>query len=124
MRKAFRRRIRGLSLAGGAAIGVILLLALSAQRFASVYQELESKNQLTLGKIRCDGPNNPLPTSGAAGRTCDISAVEEDESLYPADYVLDRRTRYFMYNSADWPRFQLNFSDVSFIRRFRQPRSD
>jgi hypothetical protein len=60
-----------------------------------------------------------LPTAG--GKICDITAVEDDPSFDPSDYVLSRRTRYFLYSNPQPPGFWLNFSDVKFILRFREP---
>jgi hypothetical protein len=123
MRKAFRRKIWGLSLAGGLAVGTVLLLAGFAQQFVSVYQELGEKNQLTLAKIPCREPLSTPLDNPTGEKKCDISGVENDWGFSPADYVLNRRTGYFIYNSQHWPSFWLNFSDVTFIRRFRKPQS-
>jgi hypothetical protein len=119
MRRAFRRKVWGISLAGGLVASMVVLLAGFAQRFVSLYEELGDKNRQTLAKIPCrEAVDKPT-----GGQTCDLSGIEEDPEFEPADYVLNPRTGYFLYNSGHWPKFQLNFSDVTFIRGFREPLS-
>ncbi|HYT16014.1 MAG TPA: ATP-binding protein [Burkholderiales bacterium] len=122
MRKAFRRKVWKLSVGFGLAICIVVLFVGLAQRLIPAYQQLGERNQLTLSRISCVelGDKVAKPTGG---RTCDLSAVEDDPNFDSADYLLDRRTHFFIYNRGKWPAFRLNFSDLTFIRGFRDPKS-
>ncbi len=124
MRRAFRRRVWGASLAAALLLGAISLVAVLTHRLVSLSETLAEINQGTLAKIPCHEPDakmaGELPTTG--GKRCDIAGIENDPSSDPSDYVLSRRTRYFLYMNDPHPRgFWLNFSDVEFSRRFREP---
>jgi hypothetical protein len=63
---------------------------------------LSDRNQQTLARISCRG-TGPAWTEAddrSALPGCDISAVENDPAFQAADYVLDRRNRYFIYNKG------------------------
>jgi len=120
MRKAFRRRVWGISLAVALFFGAAVLVAVFAFRLVSLSEKLVESNKQTLDKILWHEPTvSKCPAAG--GKIYDISGVENDRSFDPSDYVRDRRTGYFLYNSSQPPGFWLNFSDVTFIRKFRKP---
>jgi hypothetical protein len=121
MRKAFRRKIWGLSALGGCALGALVLLAVIGQRYASAYGKLGTQNSDTLARIVCDEGSEPGGNGASTGETCDLRAIAEDQDFEGADYVVSRHTRYFLYNSGRWPGLWLNRSDPDFIRKFRAP---
>jgi len=92
MRKAFRRKIWGLSLAGGVGLSGALLLAGFAQQYLSAYQELGEKNQRTLTNIHCKEGGDPTANDLTSGQTCDLTAIENDQEFERADYVLDPKS--------------------------------
>lgn len=125
MRPTFRRRVLGFSLAGGAAVCVLVCLGSFLQRTLSESAELGNRNRETLGRIKCReaGPAWTEVDDRTSLPTCNISAIENDPAFQSADYVLDRRNRYFIYNKGHLPGFWLNRSDVTFLRQFAHPKS-
>jgi Putative DNA-binding domain len=121
MRKAFRRKAWQYSVLGGVAISTVVVFATAGSRLLSVPSELAAQNRKTLSAIVCREYTEAKETP--VGTTCDNSLVLEDDAFEPADYVLDRQTGYFIFNSSRWPKLSLNVSDVTFLRRFREPTS-
>ncbi len=93
------------------------------QRALTVSAELGGRNQRTLAKISCREDGRPWTsvTEGTASPTCDDSPAQSDSTLEPADYVLDRHSRFFLFNKGPPPRIWLDRSDVAFLKRFRTP---
>ncbi len=87
-------------------------------RFVSAYAELGESNRQTLGKIE-------WRENASGRRTCDISNVvnDEDPAFVRSEYVVSKRTRYFLFNTGQPPGFWLNFSNVKWIQGFRDPQS-
>jgi Putative DNA-binding domain len=125
MRQAVRRRIYGLSVAGGAILCALVCLGSFLQRAISLSTELAERNQQTVARIPCreSGSAWTDAAEGVHPPSCDISAIENDPAFQAAEYVVDRRNRYFIYNKGHLPGFWMDRSDVQFVRQFREPKS-
>jgi hypothetical protein len=119
MRKTFRRKAWQYSLLGGLAISALIVLAAVGERLTSVPTEVGARNQRTLSAIVC--PEHGSMAQKPIGTICEASTIAEEDAIDSADYVLDRQTGYFIFNSSRWPKLSLNVSDVTFLRRFREP---
>jgi hypothetical protein len=125
MRGAVRKRVLAVSVAAGTAVCVVVCAGSFLQRALSESAALNERNQQTLDRIICHEAGRAWTQMDdrSAPPACDISAVENDPAFESADYVLDRRNRYFIYNKGHLAGFWLNRSDVAFIRQFETPKS-
>lgn len=125
MRRALRTRAWAYSLAAGTVFGLVALIASFAHRALSIASELDDRNRQTLSRIACDAASPAWVSVDSAPSTppCDITSIENDLAFEPADYVLDPRNRYFIYNKGYLDGYWLNRSDVSFLRHFHTPES-
>jgi len=111
-----RRRLRRRVLIFSGISGVAAVLA-GAIVFcvADVYlplRRLEEANAQTLQRIRCDM------------QTCDMSDINADPEFNEPDYILDRRTYFFLGTpTIDIPGFPLRYADPTFVRTYETPAS-
>jgi hypothetical protein len=121
MPKALRRRILVFSLvvAGvAAALVAIVSIVVSGLR---AWADLTETNAKTLERIRC-GETAETSIEGLRMR-CDISALQNDLTFEPADYVLTREGYAFVWSQMNHPGFWANAADVEFVKPFRAPTS-
>ena len=115
VRRHVRRKMLWFSLCIGAIAAVLAAGVYVTAAYPSL-QRAQKINLRTLSEINCRGD------------TCDASEFATDWQLGGSDYVIDVRTRYFVNiptSSEENPaQFSpLDFSDTTFIMRFRQPTS-
>lgn len=126
MRRVFRIRAWGISLALGAVISTAVCVAILLQRALSVSWELAERNQRTLAGIKCGdaGPAWTVGPGSPSKPTCDLTGIEGgDNTSEIADFVLDRASRYFLYNNSPLRHFWLDRADLAFLQKFRQAQS-
>ena len=125
MRRTFRRKVWTSAILGGLAVCAMVLFASVLQRILAASSELDEKNRETVARIHCEAtPTAWVESAGPPSKpACDLTGIEFDLAFDSADYVLDRRTRFFIYNRSPYAGFWFDKSDVSFLRRFRTPTS-
>jgi Putative DNA-binding domain len=114
IRRRVERKITRVSTHIGAA-GAFVAIGAYLAGFLPDLQEARETNQQILAEITC------------AGADCDSTTFSKDWELQGANYVIDTQTRY-VFNvpapQSSAPRLlMIEFSDPSFIARFRQPES-
>lgn len=113
VRRSVNRRILAFSLLVGAATAVLAAFGYVATIYPSVRRSQRVHTHI-FDEITCTGD------------TCDTSVFSTDWKSGSADYIIDTKTRYFIDvpnpTEEDPGIFApLGFSDIKFIRQFRQP---
>jgi hypothetical protein len=115
VRRRVSRNVLRLSLLIGSVSAVLAAILYLVSSYPSL-QRWEEINLQSLSEIHCTGDR------------CDTSEFTTDWQLNDPDYIVDTHNRYFL--SVPEPaaegssRFApLDYSDINFIRRFRQPTS-